>query len=266
MKLHSSETPFFYIHHYSTPAYVVYYLTRAHPQFQLQLQKGSFGPAERMFNSVKEFWNYICSNTSEVHELIPEFFNSDGGFLINIHNASLGKTKNEKLIDDVSLPKWAKSAKDFINIQRSALESEYVSANISNWIDLIFGYKQRGEAAEAHDNLFHPVTYDNYNIEEYPDDKKNGFITQILQCGQTPLQLFFEPHPKKKSLDMLNYQILSNPKEMLGTIEKYKRENEKLENNYKKMCDTKFTEKQRLINEYKEIERKRCDKINSLKE
>lgn len=33
-----------------------------------------------------------------------------------------------------------------------ALESEYVSCNLNHWIDLIFGYKQRGEDAIAADN------------------------------------------------------------------------------------------------------------------
>lgn len=35
---------------------------------------------------------------------------------------------------------------------RDALESEHVSANLHHWIDLIFGYKQRGEEAEKADN------------------------------------------------------------------------------------------------------------------
>lgn len=43
-------------------------------------------------------------------------------------------------VDDVILPPWAKSPEDFISIHRRALESEYVSMNLHNWIDLIFGY------------------------------------------------------------------------------------------------------------------------------
>jgi len=35
----------------------------------------------------------------------------------------------------------------FIQLNREALESEYVSDHIHEWIDLIFGYKQRGPPA-----------------------------------------------------------------------------------------------------------------------
>jgi hypothetical protein len=37
--------------------------------------------------------------------------------------------------------------KDFIRKCREALECPYVSDNIHDWIDLIFGYKQHGEEA-----------------------------------------------------------------------------------------------------------------------
>jgi hypothetical protein len=56
---------------------------------------------------------------------------------------------NGDLIGDVILPPWAKgSPKLFLKKMREALESEHVSNNIHQWIDLIFGYKQTGQAAE----------------------------------------------------------------------------------------------------------------------
>jgi ABC-type multidrug transport system fused ATPase/permease subunit len=47
-------------------------------------------------------------------------------------------------VGDVELPPWARTPQEFIQKNRQALESDYVSENIHNWIDLIFGYKQRG--------------------------------------------------------------------------------------------------------------------------
>lgn len=40
----------------------------------------------------------------------------------------------------VQLPPWAENPVDFICKHRKALESDYVSAHLHEWIDLIFGY------------------------------------------------------------------------------------------------------------------------------
>ena len=54
----------------------------------------------------------------------------------------------------------AMSAEHFVRTQRAALESEYVSQNLHHWIDLIFGFKQRGEEARKADNVFYYLTYE----------------------------------------------------------------------------------------------------------
>lgn len=55
-----------------------------------------------------------------------------------------GEGDDGQPIDHVELPAWANSPEHFIQMHREALESEYVSNNLHRWIDLIFGYKQKG--------------------------------------------------------------------------------------------------------------------------
>lgn len=66
---------------------------------------------------------------------------------------------------DVILPPWAKSERDFVRKLKKALnESDYASEHIHEWIDLIFGYKQRGQAGIDADNLFYHLTYEGKKI------------------------------------------------------------------------------------------------------
>ena len=74
-------------------------------------------------------------------ELIPEFFYLPE-FLKNANEFDLGQKQDGEIIHDVILPPWAKTAEEFIRINRDALESDHVSEHLNDWIDLIFGYKQ----------------------------------------------------------------------------------------------------------------------------
>jgi hypothetical protein len=68
--------------------------------------------------------------------------------LLNENEFNFGVKQSGVPLGDVVLPPWAKgSADEFVRLHRLALESEYVSNNLHHWIDLIFGYKQTGEAA-----------------------------------------------------------------------------------------------------------------------
>lgn len=145
-----AEPKFLYGTHYSTPAYVIGYLVREHPKYMLKLHSGKFDHPDRLFSSIEVDWE-ICNSLS-VKELIPEFYEEDVKFLKNEKNINFGLNSEEEKIDNVKLPPWALNQNDFLRKMREALESDYVSQNLHKWIDLIFGYKQRGQEAINSDN------------------------------------------------------------------------------------------------------------------
>jgi len=157
--------PFLYGTHYSTPGYVLNFLVREYPEYMLCLQNGKFDSPDRLFIGIADCWRGVMTNPSDVKELIPQFYDTDdsmgtmpGRFLRNSENLDLGRRQNGERVGDVVLPPWASSATDFIKKMREALESDYVSENLHNWIDLIFGYKQTGPEAEKANNLFYYMT------------------------------------------------------------------------------------------------------------
>lgn len=78
-----------------------------------------------------------------------------------------GCKQSGKQLDDVVLPPWAKGdAREFIRLHRMALECDYVSAHLHEWIDLIFGYKQLGQPAVEAVNVFHHLFYEG-NVDIY---------------------------------------------------------------------------------------------------
>lgn len=105
------------------------------------LQGGQFDLPDRLFRSVSLTWDH-CSRTSaaEVKELTPEWY-SDSSFLKNVHDFNLGTSAGDgAAVSDVKLPPWANGdPSKFIEVMRNALESDYCSARLSQWIDLIFG-------------------------------------------------------------------------------------------------------------------------------
>ncbi|GAM22164.1 hypothetical protein SAMD00019534_053390, partial [Acytostelium subglobosum LB1] len=206
-----NQPKFLYGTHYSAPAYVLYYLVRQAPEYMLRLQNGRFDSPNRMFHSLEETWHSVYNSTGDVKELIPEFYEpSDRGeFLLNCEHLQLGVRQDGKAINDVILPPWAKDPNDFIITMRKALESEYVSQNLHNWIDLIFGFKQQGDEAIKANNLFYHLTYEgSVDIESITDPfERQGLEAQINEFGQTPRQLFKTPHPQRLPLAMRNYNL-----------------------------------------------------------
>ncbi|XP_066441343.1 neurobeachin-like protein 2 isoform X1 [Eleutherodactylus coqui] len=196
---------FHYGTHYSNAAGVMHYMIRMEPftTLHIQLQSGRFDCSDRQFHSIPAAWQARMENPVDVKELIPEFFYFSE-FLENENDFDLGclQISNGK-VDDVVLPRWASSREDFIYKHRQALESEYVSAHLHEWIDLIFGYKQRGEAAIEALNVFYYCTYEGVvDLDAIADETERKALEGIISnFGQTPCQLLKEPHPPRLSAE-----------------------------------------------------------------
>ncbi|XP_069501900.1 neurobeachin-like protein 2 isoform X3 [Ambystoma mexicanum] len=194
---------FHYGTHYSNAAGVMHYMIRTEPftTLHIQLQSGRFDCSDRQFHSVPAAWQARMENPVDVKELIPEFFYFPE-FLENGNGFDLGclQMSNGK-VNDVVLPRWAESREDFIYKHRKALESEFVSEHLHEWIDLIFGYKQRGQAAVESLNVFYYCTYEGVvDLDAIADETERKALEGIISnFGQTPCQLLKEPHPARLS-------------------------------------------------------------------
>uniref|UniRef100_A0A803T573 Neurobeachin n=1 Tax=Anolis carolinensis TaxID=28377 RepID=A0A803T573_ANOCA len=194
--------PHHYNTHYSTSTCTLSWLVRIEPftTFFLNANDGKFDHPDRTFSSVARSWRNSQRDTSDVKELIPEFYYLPEMF-VNSNGYSLGIREDEIVVNDVELPPWAKKPEDFVRINRMALESEFVSCQLHQWIDLIFGYKQRGPEAVRALNVFHYLTYEgSVNLDSITDPVlREAMEAQIQNFGQTPSQLLIEPHPPRSS-------------------------------------------------------------------
>uniref|UniRef100_A0A7S2PGR8 BEACH domain-containing protein n=1 Tax=Skeletonema marinoi TaxID=267567 RepID=A0A7S2PGR8_9STRA len=198
------EQNFLYGSHYSSPGVVLHYMLRQEPftSMHIALQSGRFDCPDRLFFDLAGCWRSCLTSTSDVKELTPEFFTCPEIFT-NTNNFPLGETQDNKQISNVKLPPWAKgSPHEFIRIHRLALESDYVSRHLHHWIDLIFGYKQRGPASSAAHNVFHYYSYEgSVDLDKITDEiERKAIEGHIQNFGQTPSQLITKlPHPERSA-------------------------------------------------------------------
>ena len=196
--------PFHYGTHYSSAMIVTSYLIRLQPfvQSYLLLQGGAFDHPDRLFYSIEKAWKSASRDSmTDVRELIPEFFYLPD-FLTNINDYNFGTRQADGgAVNDVTLPPWAKGdPKIFIAKNREALESDYVTRHLQDWIDLVFGQKQRGESALEATNVFHYLSYHGAKDLDTIEDpvERLATIGIIHNFGQTPHQIFQRPHPPQE--------------------------------------------------------------------
>ncbi|XP_006872071.1 PREDICTED: lysosomal-trafficking regulator [Chrysochloris asiatica] len=193
--------PYHYGSHYSNSGTVLHFLVRLPPftKMFLAYQDQSFDIPDRTFHSTNTTWRLSSfESMTDVKELIPEFFYLPE-FLVNREGFDFGVRQNGERVNHVNLPPWARNdPRLFILIHRQALESDCVSQNICQWIDLVFGYKQKGKASVQAINVFHPATYFGMDVSAVEDPvQRRALETMIKTYGQTPRQLFHTAHASR---------------------------------------------------------------------
>ena len=215
--------------HYSTMAYINYYLMRMLPftNCQIKLQSGHFDAPSRMFTSLDNLL-YVFSISDENRELIPEFFYNYESFL-NLNYNDFGYFNLDKKQIHHFNNNQNCSVIEFIINLRNILEKK----ELSPWINNIFGSNQINENIKEY-NMFPTYSYEQFNnfekekemINEEKSQNVNVKIIneklksirgkmEMLSLGLTPIQLFKYPHPEKekyskKKIDNINTSTQEN--------------------------------------------------------
>uniref|UniRef100_H3DGX2 Lysosomal trafficking regulator n=1 Tax=Tetraodon nigroviridis TaxID=99883 RepID=H3DGX2_TETNG len=199
--------PYHYGSHYSNSGTVLHFLVRMPPftKMFLAYQDQSFDIPDRTFHSMNTTWRLSSyESMTDVKELIPEFFYLPE-FLVNREGAvDFGVRQNGERVNHVNLPPWARNdPRLFVLIHRQALESEQVSQTLCQWIDLVFGLKQKGKAAVQAINVFHPATYFGMDVSAVEDPVQRRALETMITYGQTPRQLFNGSHVSRAASRVL---------------------------------------------------------------
>ena len=192
-----NQIPYIYGSHYSNPLYISHFLVRIFPFsfISIQIHGAKFDDPGRLFFSLSKTFQCVCTLKEDLRELIPEFYSFPEIFLN--HN-KLKLAPNTICLDgeffninDVILPPWSENNPSiFVSKMRSFMENN--SENINKWIDLIFGYNQRGENAQSNNNLFMAQTYEKMvKIDEVTDSSFRETLMRLIEIGVTPFKLFF---------------------------------------------------------------------------
>ena len=227
------ESPYNYGTHYSNPFYVSHFLTRIYPfsYIMIELQGNKFDDPDRLFISVNNSYLGATTQKGDIRELIPELY-SLPELYHNINNFNFGIRRNKEKVIDVECPPWSDNDPyKFLTVLNLAFESDEVSTNLGYWIDLIFGYKQRGKEAEKANNIYMFNCYpDLVDIENMSIEKKRYYY-RFVEFGSCPKQLFKKPFEKKEGY--IGFKQIIDKDVSVITIELKDNKNEKEEKNEK---------------------------------
>lgn len=194
-----SDCQYFYGTHYMHLGVVLYYMFRIDPYclFSIFIHHG-WDHQNRLFYDLKETWLAAAyTSPADVKEMIPQFFTVPE-ILENGSDLPLTTTTEGKEVATVKYGGWSSNTQDFTRKMMNFLQCDHVTKDLCQWIDLIFGYKSRGEAAIEAKNIFHPLSYVHEKDEDATESEdqieRDAAVTCVINFGQCCFQLFKSPH------------------------------------------------------------------------
>ena len=216
----SVNFPSHFNNHYSSSAFVFYYLMRLNPFCQnlIKLQNYQNENPNRMFISYEYIGNILLSGADN-RELIPDFY-CYFDFFLNLNCCYFGKIDNiinddffikseESSFIENYLPQFVYS----LYQQKKLLNSNFVSKEIHKWVDIIFGKNQipeNEEDAANSCNIYHKLSYEQkINYEEKIKKYKNKHELGTMSESEIKEKLSFKMD-LSGNFGMTPKQILKN--------------------------------------------------------
>ena len=206
----------FHSNHYSTSAYICYYLMRTNPftESMIKFQSNAFDVPERQFIDIKQTL-MLCEHNNNNREPIPELYTIPEVY-INLNYNDFGKLslKHSKRIHNVKFLPYAENAYEFIyNFKDRLNNDEETNTNINMWFDFIFGVNQYNKdniSGEGFRNFNKYCYGQNINIKKMKDnfrkmhktdseiyDEIKSIMGMVISFGQCPFQILSSQHPKR---------------------------------------------------------------------
>ena len=202
--------------HYSTSAYICYFLMRTNPftESMIKFQSNNFDVPERQFSDMKQTL-ILCENNNNNREPIPELYTIPEAY-INLNYNDFGEQTLNKTgrIHNVKFSPYASNAYEFIyNFKNRLNNDEETNTNINMWFDFIFGVNQYGKDNIYGEGLrnFNKYCYgQNINIKKIIETLRKKHKTEneiyseiktilgmVISFGQCPYQILSYAHPKR---------------------------------------------------------------------
>ena len=215
--------------HYSSNAYICYYLMRINPftDSMIKFQSNKFDVPDRQFFDISQTL-ILCEKNNNNREPIPELYTIPEVYL-NLNSNDFGKQalNNNGRIHDVEFFPYADNAYEFVYKFKFMLNnSEEINTKINLWFDFIFGINQFNKDNISGEGLrnFNKYCYgQNINIKKIINDfKKNkksdsfiydeikSILGMVISFGQCPFQLLTSENPKRIYTKGVHNDILTS--------------------------------------------------------